>query len=105
MAYCGARGIALSTFLGWAEDDQQAALQWQAWESRRCSNCHTHPEDWNPDDGGSRSFQHWHPQVCIGCQRKQQAQDALAADDDKTKGLGLVAADGPAHGCPVCTPE
>lgn len=105
MDYCGPKGIALDDFLSWSEESQQAALQWQAWESRRCANCHTHAEDWDAKSGGSKDHQHWHPQICIGCQKKEQAQAALAKDQDKTRGLGLVAVDGPSAKCPVCHPE
>lgn len=101
MAYCGPRGIPLDQFLTWPESSQQAAMHWQARESRR-HDCGTHPEDWDPAHGGSKDFQHWHPVVCIGCQKKQQAMEALKADNDKTKGLGLAAALGPASACPQC---
>ncbi len=36
MAYCGPRGIPLTEFLAWDETDQDAALAWQSYESRRC---------------------------------------------------------------------
>lgn len=95
MAYCGPRGIALSTFLSWPQADQDAALEWSAHESRRCPSCGTHPDDDRP--------RHWHPQVCVGCQQKQRAQDDLRADGDTTRGLGLVTAAGAAVDCPICS--
>lgn len=75
MAYCGPRGIPLSTFLGaqppgvWADADRSAALEWQSWESRRCSSCGTHPEDWDESKGGDRFAFKAALHECTGCVR------------------------------------
>ena len=53
MAYCGPRGIPLSTFLGWAVDDQAAALAWQADDASRCPNCGTAEWEWEQDGLGA----------------------------------------------------
>lgn len=104
MAYCGPRGIPLSTFLGWPEEDQQAALMWQQHEGRRCQDCSTHREDWIDENGRIRTVppQHWHEEICPGCQAKQRAAKAAAQDADGTRGLVLVAANGPSTTCPTC---
>jgi hypothetical protein len=67
MAYCGPLGIPLSVFLGWPEDDQDAALQWQAREHQKCSGCGTHPSEWNPSEGGSRQAYRAALEMCPGC--------------------------------------
>lgn len=101
MAYCGPKGLSLSTFLGWPEEDQQAALAWQAHEGRRHS-CGTHPEDWTDGNGRRVEAVHYVEQVCRGCQVLAQAQDRLAQDEDRTRGLTLVAHTGPRGDCTSC---
>lgn len=64
MAYCGPKGIPLSVFLSWSEDDQDAALQWQAHESQRCPQCGTHPDVWREDWNAMAP----EPKRCRGCQ-------------------------------------
>lgn len=83
MAYCGPRGIPLSTFLAWPQGDQDAALIWQAHEAKRCRACGTHPTDWILDEGG-------HPNAfavdfyrCRGCEQLQQVQQS-----DELRDLG-----------------
>lgn len=77
---------------------------WQAHEARRCGDCRTHREDWVDADGKRITPQHWHEEVCPGCQHKQRAAAAAAKDEDGTRGTVLVAADGPQHSCTTCTP-
>lgn len=72
MAYCGPRGIPHSTFLGWRPSDQQKALAWQAFESRRCHGCGTHPDEWNPDLGGDRNAYGTDARICQGCVELQR---------------------------------
>lgn len=74
MAYCGPRGIPLSTFLEWDELDQDAALVWQAHEARRCPSCGTHPDDWNPEAGGRRDAYTAEAVVCPGCRALDSAR-------------------------------
>ena len=71
MAYCGPKGIPLSTFLAWSEADQDAALQWQSHESRRCTQCGAHP-DVLADDPAA-----YVPEVqpCPACALLEQKQD------------------------------
>lgn len=68
MAYCGPRGIPLSAFLGWSQDDQDAALAWQADQAQRCPRCGTHP-----DDPAGEASKH----VCRGCARIHEAQESV----------------------------
>lgn len=75
MAYCGPRGIPLTTFLDWPEQDQDAALVWQAHEGRRCPSCHTHPDDWTPGKGGRRDAYRAEVIVCPGCRELDAAKD------------------------------
>ena len=74
MAYCGPRGIPLSKFLAWSEEDQQAALAWQTWEHSRCPDCGTHEEDWDPDRSGSRDAFSAVAHICQGCVELQRLQ-------------------------------
>jgi hypothetical protein len=103
MAYCGPKGIPLSTFLTWPDEDQQAALAWQSHEGRR-HTCGTHPEDWTGADGRPVDAVHYVEQVCRGCQVQAIAQERLEQGRDGTKGLGLVAHHGPRADCTSCTP-
>lgn len=77
MAYCAPKGIPLSQFLTWPKTDQDAALAWQSHEARRCSQCGTHPDDYDPDAGGRRHA--WHPavEVCEGCAATARGQESL----------------------------
>lgn len=86
MAYCGPRGIPLSAFLAWRDDDQQAALAWQAYENRRCNDCGTHPEDWDETQGGSRDAWRVELSHCQGCAELQQAMES---DQTKRRGVHL----------------
>lgn len=88
MAYCGPRGIPLSTFLAWPEDDQNAALMWQAYEARRCGSCGTHPDVWDPEAGGDPMALAPEPYHCRGCERLEQLRDSDAVDPH-AKGIHL----------------
>lgn len=72
MAYCGPRGIPLSTFLCWDQGDQDAALAWAGHEAHRCPSCGFHPDE-HPDRP------HAHIDVCPGCvavERTTQTDEA-----------------------------
>lgn len=75
MDYCGPRGLPLSQFLSWSEDDQQAALAWQSRDAARCKDCGTHAEDWDPEQGGSRDAYHVVIRECQGCVELQRTHD------------------------------
>ncbi|MHB1063528.1 MAG: hypothetical protein ACYC1Z_03380 [Georgenia sp.] len=92
MGYCGPRGLALSTFLSWPQEDQDAALAWQGHESRRCSSCGFHP-----DDGGVHS----HIDVCPGCVALEHARK----DASKINGSHVRIAHGTAATCDRCRRE
>lgn len=72
MAYCGPRGIPLSRFLSWPVEDQEAALAWQDDQSRSCSRCGTHPDEW--DEKGANAY-HVGRHVCRGCMALARAND------------------------------
>ena len=98
MAYCGPKGIPLSEFLRWDQSDQDAALEWAAYEARRCGNCGTHPDEW--DEGGAAAF-HAHLTQCKGCQEQQRAAEAPEAAG---RGVYAVVLAGPPATCPRCQP-
>lgn len=93
MAYCGPRGIPLSTFLEWDKADQDAALSWQAYEARRCPGCGTHP-----DEGPK----HYHVDVCATC---VQLDKKSKSDDAKATGAHLVGTPGTVGECVRCRAE
>jgi len=99
MAYCGPRALALSDFLRWAQKDQDAALEWSAYESRRCRSCGTHPDEWADD----RFAYHAHLSQCKGCQRQQGLSEA--SETRTERGVSAVMAPGPALECPQCQPD
>lgn len=100
MAYCGPRGIPLSTFLSWSEDDQQAALAWQSHEARRCSGCGTHPDDWAED----RHAFHAEAYQCSGCLKLERLKQAPHVVNGEP-GLHLRLADGIDRDCVRCNPR
>lgn len=99
MAYCAPRGIPLDGFLAWPPESQAAALAWQEQQETRCPSCGTHDDEWGK---GKPTPKHWHPKICVGCQSKERAIDELRDDEDRTRGLGLVAVSGPASECSIC---
>lgn len=103
MAYCGPKGIPLSTFLSWLEEDQQAALAWQAHEARRCPQCGTHPEDYRNDGRGPNDV-HFHGRTCQGCRDADRARSNLG-DALERPGVSVVSAHGSARECRICNPR
>lgn len=92
MAYCGPRGIPLSTFLGWEQADQDAALSWAGYESRRCSSCGTHPDE---------PARHPHVDTCTSC----VARDQAIADAKDLPGAHVHLVTGTPATCPRCQLE
>lgn len=92
MAYCGPRGIPLHAFLAWPRMSQDAALEWSAYESRRCSRCGSHPDE------GPR---HAHVDVCAGC----VALDAASAEAREVDGGHAHLVKGAAGACTRCLAE
>lgn len=91
-------------FLSWPESDQQDALGWSAYESRRCRECGTHPDDWNPDVGGRKHAWHAEMRECKGCvetQRLADSPDVREAGRGVHIGLGV----GLPMDCPTCKPR
>lgn len=68
MAYVGPRGLPLSTFLDWPQDDQDHALEWQRRERERDRHCHTPAVDWDESRGGDRDAYHVEQVHCRGCE-------------------------------------
>lgn len=97
MAYCGPRGIALDEFLSWSPKSQWAALDWMAYEGRRCKQCGTHPEEWADD----KLAYHAHLDECVGCRQRQRLAEK---DDAKREGVYAVMAAGGAADCARCKP-
>jgi hypothetical protein len=101
MAYCGPRGIALSTFLRWAQADQDAALEWAAHEARRCGTCGTHPDDWADDPHAHHAHL---SEQCPGCLVKHRRTEQLP-DSRPQPGVHVVLPRGPAKDCRTCNPQ
>jgi hypothetical protein len=103
MAYCGPRGIALSEFLRWDRSDQDAALEWQAREGRRCKQCGTDPLDWSED----RFAFHAHVgDQCPGCLARHRREQAEKKNDGGLQpGEHVELAHGPFGDCPRCNPK
>jgi hypothetical protein len=104
MAYCGPRGIALADFLRWSRDSQNAALEWQARESRRCRGCGTHPDDWAEDQHAHHA--HLSDQ-CPGCLRAASVERHFTDNGKKPldPGVTVLLPHGPAKDCPRCNPS
>jgi len=92
MGYCGPRGIPLSTFLSWSQEDQDAALAWQGYEARRDSTCGYHP-----DEGKV----HAHIDVCPGC----VAREKRLKEASEIPGAHVAIALGSVAECKRCMDE
>lgn len=98
MAYCGPRGIPIDEFLRWPVTSQEAALDWQAFEARRCKHCGTHPDEWADD----KLAYHAHLTECVGCRQLQRLSNTEKAK--KGDGVYALTAGGSAAACPQCKP-
>ena len=89
MGYCAPRGIPHSHFLGgpdvWTQEDREKALAWHQRELERCPHCGTHPDEWDPDKGGSPHAREPGLRHCRGCEVSAQAGD-LHEQHTKKKG-------------------
>lgn len=90
MRYCGPRGIPLSTFLSWPQEDQDAALAWQRHEEQRCPGCGRHPDD---------PPAHPHRASCPGCARQAEVQKKAA----ELPGGQVVWEPGEPTDCAICS--
>lgn len=104
MAYCGPKGIPLSTFLTWSPEDQDAALAWQSHEGRRCGQCGTHPDDWRESAGGSRHAWHAEDYKCPGCVQLEQRMETHEVKDGG-RGMHVRLGSGSAVDCTRCNPR
>lgn len=104
MAYCGPRGIELDAFLQWSPYSQDAALAWQAHESRRCRSCGTHPDDWRESIGGSRHAWHAEDFTCLGCVQLQQRAETNEVKSGG-RGIHIRLSGGSAADCERCKPK
>lgn len=102
MAYCGPRGIALDEFLSWSPASQDAAIEWAARESQRCTACGTWHDEWDLRNGVYPY--HAHPQLCPGQKAVQDLQNSVRMRD-AGHGVQVVLAHGPAADCPTCNPN
>lgn len=93
MAYCGPRGIPLSQFLEWSQEDQDAALGWSSYEARRCRSCGRHPAEGET---------HVHVDVCPGCIAVDKANQT---DDAKVPGAHTRLVGGSFKSCSRCMTE
>lgn len=98
MDYCAPHGIALSEFLRWEQRDQDAALEWSAYEARRCRGCGSHPDDWAED----RFAYHAHlSEQCPGCLAVHRLGERHKQLDP---GVRIVLPRQPARECRQCNP-
>jgi hypothetical protein len=74
--------ISHSVFLAWSKADRDKALWAHIREAQTCSGCGTRPEEWDPDQGGSRTAYLPSVTTCPGCQRIGERQAHLAHGRD-----------------------
>jgi hypothetical protein len=99
MNYCGPRGIELDAFLRWSQRSQDAALEWAAYEGRRCQGCGTHPDEWAED----RYAYHAHlSSQCLGCLAAHRLNERFK--DGLEPGVTVVLPQTSARDCTRCTP-
>ncbi len=85
MAYCGPRGIPLSTFLNWPVDDQAAAIAWMVEDRLRCQSCGTAEWEWEADLGAYTADAH----VCMGCQLRGVEEKKYKQASEHMPGLQI----------------
>jgi hypothetical protein len=77
LAYCVPTGIPHSVLKGrivrpgesaWLQADVDKALLWRAYESRRCRQCGSHPDEWPPDTSDDVPPYFAEANRCFGCQ-------------------------------------
>jgi hypothetical protein len=65
-----------SVFLGWADDDQDKALAYEAAVRQVCPRCGTRPAEWEADREAYVGQTH----LCPGCEVRHQEQQNVPSD-------------------------
>ena len=90
MGVCREYRISHSHFLGgppiWTAADRDKAIWDQLRRAQMCQQCGTHPDDWDPDKGGSRDAYTAIVRRCPGCAATEQKRAELDSDPDKGRG-------------------
>jgi hypothetical protein len=73
MRLCNKMGIPHSQFMSWDVDDQEKALQYDAWIGMLCPGCSTHPEMWERDQYALVGDTH----MCHGCREIENARQDI----------------------------
>ncbi len=91
---CEQYRIPHSHFLGgpptWSQLDRDKALWYAAWKAETCSGCGTHPDEWDPAKGGSRTAYEATQKRCPGCAATEQLQESIAAQKTKDRGVRVA---------------
>ncbi|WP_236574624.1 hypothetical protein [Nocardiopsis sp. FR26] len=66
----------------WSKADRDKALWVYIRERQTCTGCGTRPEEWDPEQGGSRTAYLPSVTVCPGCRRIGERQEQLAKAHD-----------------------
>lgn len=69
-----------SEFLSWKQRDRDKAIWYHLRERQRCSGCGTHPDEWDPAEGGSIHAYRVKEHFCPGCQLLEPARKQLHSD-------------------------
>lgn len=87
LAYCVPLGIPHSTFLDWDDDDRAKAIAYRRWDSARCGQCGTFPDEWLDERGRVMADPPWEPEVvsCEGCRQIDETRKQIA--DEGVPGL------------------
>lgn len=73
----------------WSEEDQRAALEWQAWQSSICSGCGYSHVDTTVDDGPEFEAE---AITCFACKARDEAQQKwLEQGSNDVAGVKFVA--------------
>lgn len=88
---CESYRIPHSHFLGgpntWSQLDRDKALWHASWKAGVCSGCGTHPDEWDPDKGGSRAAYEAVKIRCAGCAATEQLREATESQKTKDRGV------------------
>lgn len=91
MQVCESYRIPHSHFLGgppiWTQLDRDKALWYAAWRAEMCPGCGTHPDEWDPAKGGSRTAYVAEQVRCPGCAASEQLRESIESQKVKDRGV------------------
>ncbi len=73
----------------WTAQDRDKAIWHRSYRAEFCSECGTHPDEWDPSRSGDRQAYVAVQVRCAGCAVLEQAQEAYESAPKESKGRGV----------------